>query len=393
MKESVYDQLVTKQAELSGLIATLANEGRVATDEEKAKLSSLKSSIDTIKSDWESQGRRAFLSGLQKPEKSNMVLKSNESFADQFKGSYPSELEGLNLGLLVRGVVTGEWSGADLERKATLSTNLSSAGGFLLPEPLSNQIIDLARNRSYVVQAGAGTVPMTSSSLDIAKLLSDPTIGWYAENGTIAETDVTFGRASFTAKKMACVIRISNELLEDAANVQTVVENAMSAAIALELDRAALLGTGAGQPLGIVNGTNVNTITSVGTLSDYDDFVDGIYAVRGYNFNPNAAMYSPTTGKKLAKMVTGLSGDLTKLVPPADFANLAKYVTNQLGDTVAVVGQWDQYLIGLRSQIRIEISRQADTAFMKDQSLIRAVWRGDGMPINGRAFCVLSGIS
>jgi HK97 family phage major capsid protein len=393
MSASVYDQLVTKQATLTGIVAKIAAEGRAATDEEKSQLDTLKADVDAIQKSWTDNGRRAFLAGLQKPEKSNLVLKANDSFADQFKGQYPNELEGLNLGLLVRGVVTGEWGGAELERKATLSTNLSSAGGFLVPEPLSNRVIDLARNRSYVVQAGAGTVPMTSSTLDIAKLLSDPTVSWYAENGTIAETDVTFGRASFKANKMACVVRMSNELLEDAANVQTIVENAIASAIALELDRTAIVGTGAGQPLGVVNGTNINTVTSVGTLADYDDFIDAVFAIRGYNFEPNAAMYSPTTGKKLAKMVTGLASDLTKLVPPADFSNLQKYVTPQVGDTVAIVGQWDQYLIGLRSQIRIEISRQADTAFMKDQVLIRATYRGDGMPLNPRAFAVLSGIS
>jgi HK97 family phage major capsid protein len=274
-----------------------------------------------------------------------------------------------------------------------LSTNLSSAGGFLVPEPLSNRVIDLARNRSYVVAAGAGTVPMTSSTLDIAKLLSDPTVAWTAENALIGESDVTFGRASFRANKLACIVRMSSELLEDAANVQTVVENSLASAIALEIDRASLSGTGAGQFLGIVNGTNVNTVTSVGTLADYDEFLDAIYAIRGYNFEPNAALYSPTTGKKLAKMVTGLASDLTKLVPPADFANLQKYVTAQLGDTVAVVGDFSQYLIGLRSEIRIEISREADTAFMRDQVLIKATYRGDGMPVNGRAFAVLSGIS
>lgn len=393
MIASVYDQLVTKQATLTGIVAKIAAEGRVATDEEKSQLDTLKADVDAIQKSWTDNGRRAFLAGLQKPEKSNLVLKANESFADTFKNQYPSELEGLNLGLLVRGVVTGEWSGAELERKATLSTNLSSAGGFLIPEPLSNRVIDLARNRSYVVAAGAGTVPMTSSTLDIARLLSDPTVSWYPENGTIAETDVTFGRASFKANRMACIVRISNDLLEDAANVQTIVENAIASAIALELDRTAIVGTGAGQPLGIVNGTNINTVTSVGTLADYDDFIDAVFACKTYNYNPSAALYSPATGKKLAKLVTGLASDLTKLVPPKDFADLSKFVTNQVGDTVAIVGDFSQYLIGLRSQIRIEVSREADTAFMKDQSLIRAVWRGDGMPINGRAFAVLSGIS
>jgi len=393
MSASVYDQLVTKQATLTGIVAKIAAEGRAATDEEKSQLDTLKSEVDAIKSGWESNGRRAFLAGLQKPEKSNLVLKANDSFADQFKNQYPSELEGLNLGLLVRGVVTGEWSGAELERKATLSTNLSSAGGFMIPEPLSNRVIDLARNRSYVVAAGAGTAPMTSSTLDIAKLLSDPTVSWYPENGTIAESDVTFGRASFKANRLSCIIRMSLELLEDASNVQTAVENALASAMALEIDRTALLGTGAGQPLGVTVATGVNAISGVGTLADYDDFIDAVFACRGYNFNPNAAMYSPTTGKKLAKMVTGLASDLTKLVPPADFANLQKFVTNQIGDTVAVVGDWSQYMIGLRSQIRIDVSREADTSFMKNQVLIRATYRGDGMPLNPRAFAVLSGIS
>jgi HK97 family phage major capsid protein len=393
MIASVYDQLVTKTASIAGLVSKIAAEGRAATPEEKSQLDALKSEVDSIKSGWESDGRRAFLAGIQKPEKNGLVLKAGDSFADQFKGQYPNELEGLNLGLLVRGVVTGEWGGAELERKATLSTNLSSAGGFLVPEPLANQVIDLARNQSYVVAAGAGTVAMTSSTLDIAKLLSDPTVSWYPENGTIAETDVTFGRASFKANKMACVVRISNELLEDAANVQTIVENAIASAIALELDRTAIVGTGAGQPLGVTVATGVNAISGVGTLADYDDFIDAVFACRGYNFNPNAAMYSPTTGKKLAKMVTGLASDLTKLVPPADFANLQKFVTNQIGDTVAVVGDWSQYMIGLRSQIRIDVSREADTSFMKNQVLIRATYRGDGMPLNPRAFAVLSGIS
>jgi len=393
MSASVYDQLVTKQATLTGIVAKIAAEGRAATDEEKSQLDTLKSEVDAIKSGWESNGRRAFLAGLQKPEKSNLVLKAGDSFADQFKGQYPSELEGLNLGLLVRGVVTGEWSGAKLERKATLSTNLSSAGGFLVPEPLANRLIDLARNRSFVVAAGAGTVPMTSSTLDIAKLLSDPTVAWTAENALIGESDVTFGRASFRANKLACVVRMSSELLEDAANVQTAVENALASAIALELDRTAIVGTGAGQPLGVVNASGVNAVSGVGTLGDFDDFIDAVFACKTYNYNPSAALYSPATGKKLAKLVTGLASDLTKLVPPKDFADLNKFVTNQVGDTVAIVGQWDQYLIGLRSQIRIEVSREADTAFMRDQVLIKAVWRGDGMPLNPRAFAVLSGIS
>jgi HK97 family phage major capsid protein len=60
---------------------------------------------------------------------------------------------------------------------------------------------------------------------------------------------------------------------------------------------------------------------------------------------------------------------------------------------VAFVGDWRQYVIGLRSDIRLEVSRVAGTAFEKDQTLIRVVWRGDGLLLQPRAFTVMSGIT
>jgi HK97 family phage major capsid protein len=399
MSAQVLDQLVTKQAELSGIVATLANEGRVATDEEKGKLAALKTDIDAIQKSWTDNGRRAFLSSLERQTpREGIVLKSNEPFADQFKGDFDPELEGVSLGRFVRGIATGNWKGAELERKTAMSSS-STAGGYLIPEVLSTRVIDLARNKSFVIQAGVGTVPMTSQTLLMAAVTGDPSVAWYAENATIAETDMTFGRQLFTAHKMAAICRVSNELLEDAQNIDSLIESTLGMAMASELDRASLFGDGIGKPLGIYETDNVGSIPSVGNIADYDDFIEAIWGIRGYNYEPNAAMYSSRTGRRLSLLDTGSSAD--KQPVPADLANIQRYITNKIANTfgggsnesVAFIGQWNQYLIALRSDVRLEISRSAGTAFEKDQTLIRVVWRGDGHAIQPRAFSVLSGIN
>lgn len=396
-----YIQLMQKQSSLSAIVAKLATEGREATAEEKTNLDGLKSDIDSIRAQWETAGRDAFLAGIQKSDKrESLILKSNESFADFFKSDFPSDHAELNIGRYVRGLCTGNWRGADLERKTAMSSIADVSGGYLIPESLSTRVIDLARKRSFAFAAGVGTVPMTTSSLDIAKVTSDPTVTWTAENATITETDMTFGRVSFHANKLAAICRVSLELMEDAQNIDTLIENTLALAMATELDRSILFGNGVGKPLGVYEAAGTLALPSIGTPSNYEDFLEGVYGIRGFNYEPNAVFYSPRTAQTLAKMTTGLTDDETKLVPPVDFANLTKFVTNQVANTygagaesVALMGQWDQYLVALRSDIRLEISREAGTAFEKAQVLIRILWRGDGMPVQPAAFAKLTGIT
>jgi HK97 family phage major capsid protein len=398
---TAYDQIVTKHSELTGILAKIAAEDRKPTEDEKAQLAKLKADIDGIKSTWESDGRKRFLETLAQPEATGQtVLKADQKFVDAVKGSYPSEFENLSLGRLIRGYVTGNWDGAHLEMKAMGSTP-TTAGGILIPTVLAARIIDRARNLAAVLRAGAVTVPMTSNNLTMARVTGDVSAAWYAEAGTISESDMTFDAVTLTARKLASLVRVNNELLEDAGNIDTVILESFAAAMALELDRVSLVGTGtAPQPRGVQNTSGINTVAAVGTPSTYDKFIEAIFAVRGYNFEPNAVMYSTRTGERLAKNKTGISGDNTPLPVPADFMNLSKYVTNQIpnnlggatNESLAFIGQWDQLMIGLRSGIAVEISRDASDVFSKDQTLLRCKWRGDVQVAQPRAFTLMSGI-
>lgn len=398
--DNSYLQIVEKHAALSAMLAKIADEDRKPTDAEKSELSKLRSDIDAIKSAWEAEGRKRFLDSLQKSESSNnkLVLKASDSFADLAKGSYDPDHERASISRYLRGYITGDWGNAPLE----LKTMASSAAGAILPTPISARVIDLARNASTVFRAGAVTVPMTAATLKLARLTGDVTAGWYSEAGAISESDATLDSVTFTARKMGVLVRVNNELLEDSApGVDSIIENSIAQAVALELDRVALIGSGTPpEPKGLKNVSGINTVASVGTPTSYDKWLDAIYEVRLDNYEPNAVINAVRTAKTLAQLKTGLTSDKTPLVAPADYAALSKFATNQLpvnlgagtNESISVVGKFDELMIGLRSNMSIEVSREANDVFAKDQTLIRCTWRGDVQVSRATAFCLMSGI-
>ena len=143
----------------------------------------------------------------------------------------------------LRGVISGDWKGADLERRA-MSEGALTGGGYLMPEFWSANVIDLARNKARIFQAGAQTIPMPTSEVHLARQTADPTAQWHIENATIASSDLTFDQANLYARTLVALVKLSVELGEDAVNVDAVVEAALSKALAIQLDRAALRGKG-----------------------------------------------------------------------------------------------------------------------------------------------------
>src|SRR5205085_4360258 len=74
-----------------------------------------------------------------------------------------------SVGRAVRGMVTGDWSDAELEQRA-LAEGVDSMGGFVTPEILSANVIDRIRAQAQVLNAGATTVPMDSDKVSVPRL-------------------------------------------------------------------------------------------------------------------------------------------------------------------------------------------------------------------------------
>lgn len=315
------------------------------------------------------------------------------------RGLVNSDERDLRVGAYFRGMLTGNWHGAEAERRAMVA-GTATAGGHLIPAPLSAKIIDRARNSTRVMQAGATIVPMESATLKLARLVGDPSMAWHTEMALIAASDAQFDAVTLTARSLAARVIISRELIEDADGVDEAIINAFAQQLAATVDGAALYGTGtAPEPRGVKNVAEVTKtpLAANGAAPSYDALIDSAYRVRTANHEPNAFIYAPRTGSSLAKLKDSTGQYLR---PPVALDEITRYETGQVPVNLTVgtstdtsdvfTGDWSELLIGIRTQLEVSIlkERSADVGAFE----LLAWWRGDVAVARPGAFDVITGV-
>ena len=408
------NDLKREQARCMGELETLAAEGgdTEALDAKKRELAELDSRLEVL----DDLAKRRSNDNKVPPlaaaapvvrEGEVRVLAPSEKLADTVTRALPDGIRAdeLSLGRTVRGLVTGEWHGAEAEKRAVMAEGTSSLGGVLIPTPMSASIIDLARNQAVVMRAGASTVPMTANTLKMGKVTGDMTASWRAENEAITASEMSFDSMTFTAKALAAICTISIELLEDAGNINGLIENSIASALALELDRVALFGSGSGsEPKGLFGTTGVQVVdmgaAGGAALTNFDPFINAQGKLLGVNAVPGAIVMAPRTATSLA-----LLKDTTNqpLVATASYASATKLTSNQIrvdlthgtasNASVAFVGEWANLMVGMRTGLTLEASRVAGAdSFSKMQVMIRAYLRADIAVARPDHFSVIEGI-
>ncbi len=308
--------------------------------------------------------------GVELPGNSAEVetgLGREQRMADWARKSGAEVPEGLTLGRYLRSMVVG--AANPVEQRA-LAEGTDSAGGFTMPTALGASLIDLMRHRTVTIQAGARTIPLTSGKNSIAKLASDPVPAWRAENALVAESDPTFAGVALNPKTLAVLVRVSRELLEDSINIEGELPRVLAAALAVELDRVALFGSGAGnEPRGVVNVVGIGAIAHNAALSSYLPLVRARTQIRSAKAEDVSAFVLSTRDEgKLGELVDSTGQPLR--APPAienvPMLGTTSVPTNQgvgTNESVIVAGEFSRLLIGVRSEIRIEVLRErfADT--------------------------------
>jgi HK97 family phage major capsid protein len=151
-----------------------------------------------------------------------------------------------------------------------------------------------------------------------------------------------------------------------------VIAQSFAAQIALELDRAALRGSGtAPEPRGVLNTSGITTTThgangsvigsppAAGTMG-WEFLVQSCGAVRNSNFEPSGQILNPRTETSLAQL-----RDTTNqyIAPPRYLDNIPRYPSKQIPSTLTVgtstdcsevyTAQWNLLMIGIRTDLRI----------------------------------------
>jgi HK97 family phage major capsid protein len=314
-----------------------------------------------------------------------------------------AEAGDLSFGKYLRGALTGRWDGAENELGVhnALSGASTSAGGILIPEILSGELIDLARAQTRVIQAGARVVPMANRKVTVPKWAADPVPEWRGENDAFAEDDAALTSIELNAHGLGVVTKVSIELIEDT-NIDAELKAAFAKSFAQVLDLAALYADGTGDaPTGVKStaGVNVQAAATNGASPTWATLVDAVGRVRDRNEYPNAQIMSDRTARSLAMLV---GGDGQYVAPPTYLDGVRQLTTGQVPNNLAVgtsgtttsdvfTADWTKFLIGVRSELRIFTLTER---YLPDAGQIGFVchWRGDFAVTRTEAFDVVTGV-
>ncbi len=284
--------------------------------------------------------------------------------------------------------------------KSVLSEGASGAtgGGYLVPTEFSAQVIRMMNESSPIMQI-ANILPMSSWKRQIPKQMTNLQVGWVAENGVKGISNPTFGQLEQTAKVLATVIKCTDELIRDSAiNLTQFLSELVAEAMALEIERVALLGGSSDPFTGVLHASGANKVGMSGDNVSFDDIANLIFSLSEANSKDGVIVLSRAGLNKLMKLKDS-NGNYIWAPPsmgsPATIWNTPYVVSSQIpntvtqagalsgGDaTIAFFGRFNKnLLISPREEMTVKVSQDAaswnsessglDSAFMMDQTWLR----------------------
>ena len=331
------------------------------------------------------KGVKDFMTQAKQNDKIKILAKS-----DKFEPINKVENEPiLSLGKIVKGAILGDWSGAENEH--TIYNANTTTAGVLVPESLSAQVIEAARAESALSKAGVLTVNMQTPTVTIAKETNVPTAAFKTEGDPITVSDITFSPIELKAKTITSMVNLSQELLQDAQNIESLIASSLAKSLALAIDKAGLTADGvAPNPLGLENVVGLSKTTLTAPITNTVSISRAVQAIKEKNFNPTTTIYSAGTEGIIDRLVNPTTQEPIKHF--ASFENLNKVVSNQVTDEI-LVGDFKHLLMGIYKNITLDFSTTDADSWNNYGASFRVVARVDFAVTNKDAFVMIDGVT
>lgn len=273
-----------------------------------------------------------------------------------------SRAAGQKSGRAVRGIMVPT---DVLRSKRDLTVGTATAGGNLVAtDLLADSFIDLLRNRSVVQRLGAGTLNGLVGNIAVPKQSGGATAYWVAESGAPTESQQTIAQVTMTPKTLGAYTDFSRRLiLQSSIDVETMVRNDLVNVIALEVDRAALYGTGSSnQPRGLKNISNINTKDFAAATPTFAELVGMESEVAADNADIGAMAYvveAAMRGSLKTATKFGSGTEMTIWEPGNTVNGYRTEVSNQVVAGDVFFGAWSNLILGFWSGIDLTVDPYA----------------------------------
>lgn len=178
-----------------------------------------------------------------------------------------------------------------------LQEGVDADGGYLVPVEYDSRLVDVLHEEN--IMRSLGTVITTSGEHKINVAATKPAAAWIEEGAALTFGDATFDQVMLDAHKLHVAIKVTEELLYDAAfDLEGYITVEFGRALANAEEDAFLNGDGKGKPLGLfAEEGGAQTASSVASVKA-DDVLNLVYALkRPYRKGSSFIMADSTIAK------------------------------------------------------------------------------------------------
>jgi len=298
-----------------------------------------------------------------------------------------------------------------------LSESVPSDGGFLVQQDFSTELLQevfqtgilAAKCRRIQISGNANSLKINGiDETSRAATRSGGILGYWEDEAALkTATKPKFRKIELNLKKIIGLCYATDELLDDASALEGVIRSGFTSEFGFLLDDAIINGTGAGQPLGILNagclvsvaketGQKAATVVAENVIKMYSRmFPQSLSRAEWYinqNIQPQLFTMSlsvGTGGIPIYMPAGGLSGQPygtlfgRPVIPIEQAATLGT-----VGDIIfADLG--GGYVLAEKGGIKADMSIHVQ--FKYDESVFRFVMRVDGQPVRAKALTPYKG--
>ena len=253
---------------------------------------------------------------------------------------------------------------ADVRRSWKMSKrdlNTTDDSAIIAEDFRGGDFIDVLRNASSVMQAGATMLSGLQGDVKIPKKTAASSAGWIAnEGGAAAESEPTLGQVTMSPKTLGAFTDITRlMMMQSSLDIEALIRNDLSTALALAIDLGALAGSGSsGQPTGIKNVNGINAPTAFAAANPtFAEIVAMETAVAEDNaLMGNLAYILPAGMYGALKTATKDAGSGQFVVEPGNTINgYRAIVSNQVTAGDLYFGNFSDLLVGMYGGLDITV--------------------------------------
>ncbi|WP_418791762.1 phage major capsid protein [Phosphitispora sp. TUW77] len=198
--------------------------------------------------------------------------------------------------------------GLDPTVKNALKIGTDSEGGYLVPDEFERTLVEALEDEN-IFRRLAKVITTASGDRKIPVVASKGTASWIDEEGTIPESDDSFGQVSIGAYKLGTMIKVSEELLNDSVfQLEPYISREFARRIGNKEEEAFFIGDGSGKPTGILaatGGAQLGVTTAGATAITLDEVLDLFYSLKAPYRNKSVFIMNDSTVKAIRKLKDG----------------------------------------------------------------------------------------